>query len=323
MKISSIANSVFCTLTLLWSVQNIHAHGMRLAYFEFDQTSSTDVTGRMRLTIEDGEIRPEFSKSCTVLGLNRIAANEITNFSVHCDRGIRGENFSVQGLGSLITEAIVRVKSLDGTIRSRVLNKQNANFVFQFSTSAATAFFDVFLQYFKLGVEHIVSGIDHILFLLGLVLLQRNGRRLLLTITSFTLAHSVTLALSALEILQVSQNATEACIALSLVMLACEILKNRPFRHEWMLAFCFGLIHGLGFAGALNEVGLPQAAIPLSLLSFNLGVEFGQIAFVITLLCCLRLMPVLQMRRYVSISATYIIGICGFYWLIERMQVFW
>jgi hydrogenase/urease accessory protein HupE len=153
------------------------------------------------------------------------------------------------------------------------------------------------LAYLVLGVRHILGGVDHLLFVLALVILVRDWRRVAITVTAFTVAHSITLVAATLDWISVPGQPVEAAIALSIVLIAVEIVNARrgrvslTVRWPWLVAFCFGLFHGLGFAGALAEVGLPHHAIPIALLFFNLGVEIGQLAIV------LALVPFLQSQR--------------------------
>ena len=194
---------------------------------------------------------------------------------------------------------------------------------------------EVAVSYLRLGVEHILFGFDHLLFVLALVILVRDWRRVVLTVTAFTIAHSLTLAAATLGFVSVPGPPIEAAIALSIVLVAVEIVNERrgqpsfAARWPWLIAFCFGLLHGFGFAGALAEVGLPHHAIPVALLFFNLGVEAGQLAFVAVALVAgwalqgamaLRLNPAVvqqTVNRFDAI-ATYAIGTVAAYWLIER-----
>ena len=186
--------------------------------------------------------------------------------------------------------------------------------------------------YLMHGVEHILFGFDHLLFVLALILIVRSGRVLLWTITAFTLAHSITLSLATLGVVQVPAPPVEAAIALSIVLLACEIIRLRrgqtslTARWPWLVAFAFGLLHGLGFAGALTEIGLPQGDIPLALFAFNVGVEIGQLIFVAAVLgvlaCVKRIdFPPVVERHALSI-ATYGIGTMAAFWFIERLAGF-
>jgi hydrogenase/urease accessory protein HupE len=186
--------------------------------------------------------------------------------------------------------------------------------------------------YLKLGIEHIFSGIDHLLFVLGLVLIVGPGGRLVKTITAFTLAHSITLGAATLGWVQVPQAPVEAAIALSILFLAAELAHRQRGRsgltaqYPWLVALTFGLLHGFGFAGALTEVGLPSQDIPPALLFFNLGVEIGQLAFVFTVLVVQvgikRLSAGYQPRWLTSVPA-YGIGIMASFWCFQRIAAFW
>lgn len=187
----------------------------------------------------------------------------------------------------------------------------------------------VTLEYLRQGIRHIWSGIDHLLFVAGLLLLARSPRRILLGITGFTLAHSITLSLAALGILSPPVDATEAAIALSIVFLARELVIGQRDTLAWrqpvIVATCFGLLHGLGFAAALQEGGLPAEHVTLALLGFNVGVELGQLAFILAVLGLLRGVSFLRPRSLPGwATATtiggYGIGVPALYWLIQRMD---
>ncbi len=190
--------------------------------------------------------------------------------------------------------------------------------------------FDVIKTYTVLGIEHILLGIDHLLFVLALIMITKGKWRILKTITAFTLAHSITLSLAALGIVNFPGPPVEAVIALSIVFLASEILRNYKGeqtltgKKPWIVAFTFGLLHGFGFAGALADIGLPQTEIPLALAFFNIGVELGQIIFVIFMLAVIYVInlkkdwpPVLK-----KIPA-YAIGSLAAFWMVERIAGFW
>ena len=185
----------------------------------------------------------------------------------------------------------------------------------------------VLRAYVGLGVEHILFGIDHLLFVLCLLLLVRRLHQLLATITAFTLAHSITLAAATLGFIRVPIAPVEATIALSIVFLASELVRDERRRgvvarcYPWLVAFTFGLLHGLGFAGALAEVGLPQGEIPLALFAFNVGVELGQLAFVtavLTLVRLVRLLP-LHLPAWGKGAAGYAIGSLAAFWVFARL----
>ena len=183
-------------------------------------------------------------------------------------------------------------------------------------------------EYAILGFDHILSGLDHLLFVFGLTLIVGGGWRLVKTITAFTLAHSVTLALSTFGLVRVSQAPVEAVIAMSIVFLARELMlqkQGRPgltSRAPWLVAFMFGLLHGFGFAGALREIGLPQGDVPMALLAFNLGVEAGQLLFVALILAAIWLLRRLSNRTlppWLGQVPACAIGSIAAFWMIERL----
>ncbi len=193
-------------------------------------------------------------------------------------------------------------------------------------------------DYLTLGVKHILEGYDHLLFLVCLMLIAGTGRRILITITGFTIAHSITLALSALGLVRVPVPAVEAAIALSIVFLAVEIVRgderSLTYRYPIAVAASFGLLHGFGFAAVLGETGLPQTEIPAALLFFNLGVELGQIAFVFAVVLVYQLMRLAGraiVNRDLSIAGlrplqtptAYAVGILASFWMVQRVATFW
>lgn len=185
--------------------------------------------------------------------------------------------------------------------------------------------------YLVLGVEHILFGIDHLLFVLGLLLIVRGFWPLLKTVTAFTVAHSITLAAAVLGVVTVDSGPVEAAIALSIVLLAREIVMGARgrtslvHRRPWLVAFVFGLLHGFGFAGALGEIGLRAGDIPLALLFFNLGVELGQVAFVAALLALHQIVGRRGRARLPRLQPAmgYALGGLAVLWLVERLPGVW
>ena len=187
--------------------------------------------------------------------------------------------------------------------------------------------------YLAHGVEHILFGFDHLLFVLALILIVRDTRMLLLTVTAFTVAHSITLSLATLRLVHVPAPPVEACIALSILLVASEIVRSRRAEpsltasRPWAVAFSFGLLHGLGFASALIDIGLPQTDIPLALLFFNIGVEVGQLAFIAGVLGSIivaKRLPVAAAAGYRLRAATsYLVGTVAAFWFVERLVGFW
>jgi hydrogenase/urease accessory protein HupE len=185
------------------------------------------------------------------------------------------------------------------------------------------------LGYVQLGIQHILLGVDHLLFVLGLLLIVSDRWMLLKTITSFTLAHSITLAIATLGYASAPLEPLNAAIALSILFLGPEIVRrwrgqtSFTIRHPWVVAFAFGLLHGFGFASGLTTMGLPQAEIPLALLLFNVGVEIGQVFFVVLILLLERAFRTLEIRwpRLVEALPGYAVGSLGAYWTIQRTLV--
>ncbi len=253
--------------------------------------------------------------------------NAFTERSVYaCDGGLVGKTVAIHGLASTLTDVLVRVQHPDGPTQVARLTPTATAFVIEATPSA----WAVATTYLVIGAKHILMGIDHLLFVLALLMLVSELRVLVWTITAFTAAHSLTLAAATLGVVAVPQAPIEAVIALSIVFVASEIVQvsrgrpSRMSRRPWVVAFAFGLLHGFGFAGALTEVGLPESAIPLALLFFNLGVEVGQIAFVIVVLATLaiarRHLDALQ--NSARIAAAYGIGTVAAFWTIDRIAAF-
>ena len=211
---------------------------------------------------------------------------------------IHGSVIRLPGLEATITDVLVRVEFIDGT-KSSIIMKPDEPWI---TIEGPRSTWQVAWDYTVLGVEHILSGIDHLLFVLALLLIVKGMRPLLITITSFTLAHSITLAAATLGWLWVPGPPVEAVIALSILFLASELVKiNRgqqslTANYPWLVAFTFGLLHGFGFAGALGQVGLPNNEIPLALLMFNVGVELGQLLFVVVMLVLIKVLHKIRDR---------------------------
>jgi hydrogenase/urease accessory protein HupE len=255
--------------------------------------------------------------------------------SIRRTGGLTGQTIVIEGLSGTSTDVLVRIESLSGAMQTERLSPTKTKFVVQTAPSA----WEVAATYLRLGIEHILFGFDHLLFVLVLVILIGDWRRVALTVTAFTIAHSITLAAATLGLVNVPRPPVEAAIALSIVLVAVEIVNARrgkpslAARWPWLVAFCFGLLHGFGFDGALAEVGLPHHAIPVALLFFNLGVEIGQLVFVAAILTAaglfrraiaLRLEPALVQRTVsrLDVTAAYAIGAVAAYWLMERTSAF-
>lgn len=241
---------------------------------------------------------------------------------VRCARPLLGRQVGVSGLDAAFTDALVRIAPLGKPVQAARLTAGNANVV----VHADPDRFEVARTYFVLGVRHILSGFDHLLFVLSLVLLLRRGLTIAKAVTAFTVAHSITLVGSTLGFLGLPQAPVESVIALSIMFLAVEIVKadsgasRLSQRAPWIVAFLFGLLHGFGFAGALAEIGLPHGEVPAALLSFNLGVEAGQLMIVSVGLMSLAAVRFVSasLLRPATVAAAYAIGITASYWFIAR-----
>jgi len=250
----------------------------------------------------------------------------IERWQISRSGGLTGQTLSIDGIVGGVTDVIVRIERQDGTSQVERLLPQNP----LFTVKAATGTAEVAWSYLVLGVEHILGGVDHLLFVLALLLIVRGGKRILMTITAFTVAHSITLVSATMGWMHVPGPPVEAMIALSIVFVAAEIvhgLRGRPgltARAPWIVAFSFGLLHGFGFAGALAAVGMPQKAVPLALLTFNVGVEVGQLLFVAFALgarAVLTRLPVPR-RGWMSYATPYAIGGVAMFWVVERVAAF-
>jgi hydrogenase/urease accessory protein HupE len=315
---------------------------MRPGYLELRQTASDTYSLLFKIPARGEDLRlaiyvnlPEGTNDVTPprAGFNGGAYTE--RRTIKRSAGLAGQVISIEGLSTTSTDVLVRIESLGGATQTERLSPTKTTFVVQ----AVPGAWEVAATYLHLGVEHILFGFDHLLFVLALVLLVRDWRRVAITVTAFTVAHSITLSAATLGLVNVPGPPLEAAIALSIVLVAVEIVNARrgtpsfAARWPWIVAFCFGLLHGFGFAGALAEVGLPQHAIPVALLFFNLGVEIGQLFFVAVVVAAielsrralaLRFKPDLVQRTVdrVDMTTAYAIGTVAAFWLIERTSAF-
>lgn len=249
-----------------------------------------------------------------------------------CPGGLAGGTLTIDGLERQQTDVLVRYPASDGQTRSERLTANRAAFV----VPANPAAYDVMRTYLPLGVEHILAGLDHLLFVFALLLLITDRWRLVGAITAFTVAHSITMAVASLGWVTLPGPPVEAVIALSIMFVASELAQRDgrsarlSVRYPWSVSFAFGLLHGFGFAGALREIGLPHSDVPLALLSFNLGVEIGQLLFVAAVLAAgaalHRALPTAQALfapgRRLATTGAYAIGGISAVWFIDRMSAF-
>jgi hydrogenase/urease accessory protein HupE len=316
---------------LLWfaCVATLQAHESRPAYLQLTIAEPDGVRLLFKVpALGDRRLGlyPRLPENCNRLGdpLSTLENNAYTERAQYrCEGGLTGKAVSMDGLSSTLTDVLVRVERADGS--TQVTRMTPAEPVI--TVEASTGLLSTAGTYLAIGVEHILSGIDHLLFVLALLLLVKGTRKLIWTITAFTAAHSLTLAAATLGWVTVPQVPIEAVITLSIVFVASEIIHARRGRpglaqqKPWIIAFAFGLLHGFGFAGALLEVGLPEPSVPLALLFFNIGVEIGQLLFILVALTLIRLGHrfIRHPPPWLPSATAYSIGIVAAFWTIERV----
>ncbi|MEP2735565.1 MAG: HupE/UreJ family protein [Erythrobacter sp.] len=268
-------------------------------------------------------IVPAIPENCALQGdpISREAELAlIGNAQLKCDGELGGQTFALAQLTGN-SDALLRITPIDKPTQSHRLTSREPAITIAADQSA----WDVAKTYFIIGMEHILAGWDHLLFVIALVLLVVKGWAVVKAATAFTIAHSITLAATVLGFTGLPQAPVEALIALSIVFLAVELMRTNPDtwtrRFPWAVAFAFGLLHGFGFAGALREIGLPQGEVPTALLTFNLGVEAGQLLVVAAVIALRAIIHKFapQIEARVVKAATYGIGIIAAYWLIDRV----
>ena len=301
----------------LFAASTAGAHEIRPGLLQVTETADNRYTviwkqpllGDRRLPLE-----PVLEPNCEKLDAEIQATTSalIERWETECEL----QRLTIDGLNRTLTDVMLEFTDAEGESQRALLRPESPDYELG-SGGAGSAWL-----YLKLGIEHLLAGYDHVLFVLGLLLLIRSTASLLITITCFTLAHSITLALSVLGWVQLSQAAVEACIALSIVLLAREVLtdttsllKNRP----WIAAFAFGLLHGFGFAGALRDIGLPEENLWLSLLSFNVGIELGQLLLVGVWVVLGLLTAKFTAREQLRPILAYAIGGMAVFWTLQRV----
>ena len=310
------------------------AHEARPAYLELTETLPdrydvvwrTPVLAGVRLPVV---LRfPDEAKNLVEPRLHELPDSIVERRIITAPGGLGGKRIEFVGLQGTITDVLVRMQTHDGVVSTALVRPSRPNLDIVATPGAAT----VATAYLVHGIQHILLGYDHLLFVLALILIVPKLRVLVATVTAFTVAHSITLALATLGFVHAPAPPTEAAIALSILLLASEIMRSSSgqpsftARWPWFVAFAFGLLHGFGFASALAEVGLPKGDIPLALFAFNVGVELGQLAFIAAVLIALsvaRRIPVPgAVSRQAKPIATYAIGSLAAFWFVDRVAGF-
>jgi hydrogenase/urease accessory protein HupE len=309
------------------------ADEIKLSYLEIKESKSQHYSVLLKLSSKDNQKLPIdmlMPKGCslTLPKTSHLVNNTyLDRWHMKCNEGLADKTLHLKGLKSTDTELLLRLELLSGISHSVLLTPARSSYHIAKEESS----WQIVQTYTWLGITHILLGFDHLLFVFALLLIVKNMRRLLWTVTAFTLAHSLTMAVATLGIVHIPQAPVEAFIALSILFLAMEIMHEKQGKvgltslYPWLIAFIFGLLHGFGFAGALAEIGLPQQAITLALIFFNIGVELGQLMFVATVVL---IAAILQRLSYLTLldklqtTVVYMIGGVSAFWLIERTLSF-
>ncbi len=319
-------------IACLFAAACVCAHDSRPGFLELQQTSPDSFSFLWtKPTGGDVEVlvAPLIPENCQLHAPDIIQRIPTTAPSLrgtlNCKDGLANKSLTIDGLEATISDVLVRVRYSDGRLESHLL-KPAAPTV---TLGAQTTLLSRSISYLQLGVQHILLGMDHLLFVLGLLLLVDDRWTLIKTISAFTVAHSITLAIATLGYANAPLLPLNAAIALSILFLGPEIVRkwrgqtSFTIRHPWVVAFAFGLLHGFGFASGLTAMGLPQAEIPLALLLFNVGVEIGQLTFVFLILLLERAFRILEIHwpQWVARIPGYAIGTLGAYWTIQRVAI--
>ena len=322
-------------VALLVACFNALAHDARPAYLEIREASPSRYDVLWRIPVTAGMPLPVILKlpegvhNVTEPAVRQLSDSLVERRVIDVPQGLAGSRIEFPGLQGTIADVLVRVQGADGHTTTTLVRSSQP---YVDIAGPAGGPLDVFTAFVGHGIEHILFGYDHLLFVLALMLIVRNTRALILTVTAFTLAHSITLALATLGIVHVPGPPVEAAIAFSIVLVAAEIVRLRrgepslTARWPWVIAFCFGLLHGFGFAGALSEIGLPSGDVPLALFAFNVGVELGQLAFIAAILTIAALARKVRLPERVQSAAVrlapYGIGSLAAFWFVERVAAF-
>jgi hydrogenase/urease accessory protein HupE len=317
--------------SLLFQPRGALAHEARPAYLQiseiapdhYDVIWRTPVLSGMRLPVVLK--LPDGARELGEPFVQETPGSLLERQKIEITGGLGGKRIDFVGLQATITDVLVRIATLGGA-HSTILVHPAQSYVDLEASRGLLATAGTFLVS---GVEHILLGVDHLLFILGLLLIVKSTWMLVRTITAFTVAHSITLAIATLGYAQIPTPPLNAAIALSILFLGPEIIRSWrggtsfTIRNPWVVAFAFGLLHGFGFASGLSAIGLPSTEIPLALLMFNLGVEIGQLAFVAIILMLARAFTVLEMRwpRPVEMLPAAAVGSLGAFWTIERVAM--
>ncbi len=320
------------TILVLFVVNSVYAHEVRPAFLGISQIDS--ITYKVTWKIPAvGDLVPKISPSfpdswvAELKDARQINSSVRREYLVTTNEQINGKTIVIEGQSSTLIDVLINVDLLSGEQYSKILSPDQPFY----TIPATSSTLETIKTYLFLGIDHILLGVDHLLFVLALIFITKGKWKIVKTITAFTIAHSITLSMAALELVSIPTPPVEAVIALSIVFLAKEIIQHGrgeetlTYKYPWLVAFSFGLLHGFGFASALSETGLPQNAIPLALAFFNVGVEVGQLIFIGVILLFRWSLNAFKVEVPLSLQRVpiYLIGGVASFWLIERVIGFW
>ena len=299
---------IFCPL--------LNAHEFNPAHLVIDETAENTYQINWMYPVKNIGPRAEiiFPDTCSSEAQSPYQRGKylVEKIDLLCGESLKGQIIEVTNL-SVLTDALVTITHLNNDVFEGLMNLKESKLLVPIKQQSFPS------SYFTLGVDHLISGIDHILFILGLLFLVTGIVNMIKTITAFTIAHSITLGLSVLDLISLPRATVEAVIALTIVFLALEISENKQYKSApWLIAFAFGLLHGLGFANALTGIGIANEQLLLSLLFFNLGIEAGQLLMIPIFGAFIWLAYKFNIYKQSATCVSYILGAMGFFWFINR-----
>ena len=299
---------IFCPL--------LNAHEFNPAHLVIDETAENTYQINWMYPVKNIGPRAEiiFPDTCSSEAQSPYQQGKylVEKIDLLCGESLKGQIIEVTNL-SVLTDALVTITHLNNDVFEGLMNLKESKLLVPIKQQSFPS------SYFTLGVDHLISGIDHILFILGLLFLVTGIVNMIKTITAFTIAHSITLGLSVLDLISLPRATVEAVIALTIVFLALEISENKQYKSApWLIAFSFGLLHGLGFANALTGIGIANEQLLLSLLFFNLGIEAGQLLMIPIFGAFIWLAYKFNIYKQSATCVSYILGAMGFFWFINR-----
>lgn len=309
-------NRIFLGLICAVLVSPVFSHEFSPAHLIIEEDEDFEYEVTWMYPIRNlGPVNLTLPKDCQSNSLETFQESKYLSekISLQCSDSIKGKDIFIKGL-SILNDALVTIKFLDGDRYEGLVSVKDSKLTIPQELQVFPT------GYFMLGVEHLIGGPDHLLFVFGLLFIVFGWQNLIKTITAFTLAHSITLGLSVLEIVSLPSATIEALIALTIIYLALEIKDEKNNKSTpWLMAFGFGLLHGFGFAGALSEIGIANEQLLLSLLFFNVGIEIGQLIMIPLFLISIWLLQKIKFNFSVTKLSSYAIGGMGSFWLIERV----